>query len=70
MNFKRGKKKFGDFLGEYYEYYNQSKNKYLICKEHIINNRAILLQKIENLKNNILNKSEYFLNTLDYSVDE
>lgn len=63
-----GKSKKDNEIGQYTEYHDSSTNLTVICQEKMFSDRASLLKEIEKVKKKILNKNEYFLNTLDYSV--
>ena len=66
--YTKGQNKKDNEIGSYLEYEDPSSKQTVICQEKIFSDRASLLKEIEKIKKKILNKNEYFLNTLDYSV--
>ncbi len=56
-------------FGEHFIYTNNETNTQIICKEKLYNDRTSLNRAIEDIKIKILNKHDYVLNLLDYSVE-
>lgn len=59
------------FFGDFYIYNSigGSGNPQIICVEKIFNDKESILREIEAKKKRILNKNEYLVNLLDYSVE-
>ncbi len=69
LKFQKTISKQDPILGEYHEYINSSTNQKVIATEIITTDRKALLIDIEYVKQRIINKNDYLLNYLDYSVE-
>ena len=57
------------FFGEFYVYNDSANDSKIICIEKLISDKEALKREIEQIKKKILNKHDYILNLLDYSVE-
>lgn len=69
LKYKKGTLAKNQLFGEHYIYFGNDNNSKIICVEKIYNDRSSLNRAIEEIKKKILNKHEYILNILDYSVE-
>jgi hypothetical protein len=58
-----------NFFGEYFEYKAIRGSGNIICVEKLLNDKEAILREIESRKKRMLNKHEYLVNLLDYSVE-
>jgi len=57
------------FFGEFYIFNDSANDSKIICIEKLISDKEALKREIEQIKKKILNKHDYILNLLDYSVE-
>ena len=57
------------FFGEFYVYTDNANDSKIICIEKLLSDKEALKRDIEQIKKKILNKHDYVLNLLDYSVE-
>lgn len=57
------------FFGDFYVYSDGSSDSKIICIEKLISDKEALKREVEQIKKKILNKHDYILNLLDYSVE-
>lgn len=69
MKYKKGTMAKNALFGEHYIYFSNENNSKIICVEKIFNDRTSLNRSIEQIKKKILNKHDYILNILDYSIE-
>ena len=57
------------FFGDFIVYVDKSSDTKILCVEKLISDKEALKKEIEQIKKKILNKHDYVLNLLDYSVE-
>ena len=71
IKFQKGSPAKNSLFGEHFIYFSKDSkdNKKIVCVEKMFNDRSSLNKAIAEVKKKILNKHDYILNLLDYSVE-
>lgn len=68
-NYIKGRLQRDAFLGEYFIYTSDHDDSKIICIEKLFNEKEALMREVEAKKKKILNKHDYLINILDWSVE-
>lgn len=69
LKYKKQQQLKDAFFGEFYVYNDSANDSKIICIEKLLSDKEALKREIEQIKKKILNKHDYILNLLDYSVE-
>lgn len=69
LKYTKGGQSKNALFGDHFIYTQKETNSKIICIEKLYNDRSTLNRSIEEIKKKILNKHDYILNLLDYSVE-